>query len=318
MSLKDLFSKKNKSDDGIIVLKKPDPQACGGTYATLDTKAPKEIASEEMILFEAESALSGWRRLSGGSKNGSEPLGFVSAFASPSGEGFFLYLEKSGTFRRHADKIASWAFVKEDIFPSLVKLVREQGRAKSNGLHSTTHGRPENFGGSAEICYADGEVISFSNNQHPVFSTEAGEAIVEVFEDAMRGERIALPDVSGLKEIRFEEIRKNGGFTKAALTINADGTGINAKQSRYDDPTVFESEKPVDKATVDAIKKNIEDTGLFAWGGLPESGYDFISKKKLTFVFENGGELTVTNDRKTPGRIRNGFFNIELEMTTKH
>ena len=42
------------------------------------------------------------------------------------------------------------------------------------------------------------------------------------------------------------------------------------------------------------------------------------SEKKLTFVFEDGGEITVPGDRMTPGRIHGGFFNIELEMTTKH
>ncbi len=54
-----LFDKKKKpeTEDGVIVVRKPEPNACGGTTETRDTRAPKTIVSEEMILFDVTSAL---------------------------------------------------------------------------------------------------------------------------------------------------------------------------------------------------------------------------------------------------------------------
>ena len=214
---------------------------CGGTDATQDTKAPKTISSEEMILFDATSALNKGQ-VSPDNRN-RESLGYVSAFAASAGEGCFLFLETGECFNRLSEKTASWALVKEDIFPSLVKLVKECILAKDNGFHSETHGLPENFGGSVSIEYASGEKISFSNNQQPILSPNTGLCIKELFSEAMKGEIVSLPDVSDLCEIRFSENRKNGGFTEATLTLKPDVTGENAKKSKYDGPEVYKSVK---------------------------------------------------------------------------
>ena len=317
---KDLFHKKkqDKPDDGVVILKKTEPGMCGGTDASQDTKAPKEILSEDMILFDVTSALSRGYIPSEGKRNSVEKLGYVSAFAAPVSNGTFLFFEKGDSFQKRAQKTRSWAYVKEDVFPSLVRFVRDRDIAKSNGFHSTTHGLPENFGGSVDIRYASGEKISFSHNQQSIITLAAGAEIANLFTKAMNGEKVELPVVSSLKEIRFEELRKNGGFTKAVLTIQPDGTGINAKQSKYDDPKIYESEKPIDAETVVAIKKNIEDTGILAWSDLPSNGFSYRIDKQLTFVFDDGREIIVKNDRLVPDQIGRGFFNIELEMTTKH
>jgi|GEM_PF-767527 len=319
MPPKDIFHKKkqDKPDDGIVILKKTEPGMCGGTDASQDTKAPKEILSDDMILFDVTSALSRGYIPSEGKRYSVEKLGYVSAFAAPAGNGTFLFLETGDSFQKRAPKARSWAYVKEDVFPSLVRFVRDRDIAKSNGFHSTTHGLPENFGGSVDIRYASGEKISFSNNQTSIISYDAGAEIAKLFAKAMNGEKAELPVVTSLKEIRFEELRKNGGFTKAVLTIQPDGTGINAKQSKYDDPKIYESEKPVDAETVAAIKKDIEDTGILAWSGLPSNGSSFVTDKQLTFVFDDGREIIVKSDRLVPDQIGRGFFNIELEMTTK-
>ena len=145
--------------------------------------------------------------------------------------------------------------------------------AKDNGFHSETHGLPENFGGSVSIEYASGEKISFSNNQQPILSPNTGLCIKEFFSEAMKGEKVSLPDVSDLCVIRFSENRKNGGFTEATLTLKPDGTGENAKKSKYDGPEVYKSVKEVDKETVNMIKANMETTGILAWSNLPDSRY---------------------------------------------
>ncbi len=277
---------------------------CGGTDFSIDKKAPKEIKSDEMIFFDVASALD---------SNGMR-FRFISAFAAPVGDGTFVFLETG----RRGDSTAEWALVKSDVFPSLAALVREHELAKQNGVYSKTHGLPENFGGSVDIRYESGEKISFADNQSPIISSEFANKVTDVLKKAMAGERVPLPDVKTLKSIRFEEARSDGGFTDATLTLDADGAGTNEKKSRYSDPTVYQSSKPVDKATVDAIKKNIEDTGLLAWEKLPQSEYAYGANKKLTFTFADGASIVVRGGRRLPDRISGGFFNTELEMATKH
>jgi hypothetical protein len=57
---------------------------------------------------------------------------------------------------------------------------------------------------------------------------------------------------------------------------------------------------------------------MLAWADLPESGFKYGSEKTLAFVFADGGVITVPGDKRLPDQLGGGFFNIELEMTTKH
>ena len=43
-----------------------------------------------------------------------------------------------------------------------------------------------------------------------------------------------------------------------------------------------------------------------------------IANKKLTFTFADGASIVVCGGRRLPDRISGGFFNIELEIKTKH
>ena len=298
----------HKKDDGIVILSKPEPLSCGGRYATQDTNAPKQIESSEMIFFSATSCLN---------RENGEGLSYISAFAAPLSDGVFLFLQKGEGFGRRGETESAWTAVKEDIFPSLVNLVRECDLAKDNGYHSTTHGLPQNFGGQVEILYAGGEKISYSDNQQPILSAKAGDKIASLFAAAMRGEKLALPGIESLIAIRFREERENGGFTEAVLTLLPDGTGENRKKSRYDDEKVYESVKTVSGETLGEIKKTITDTGILFWSSLPESGYLSVDRK-MTFIFEDGTEITVVDGKKVPDPIRHGFFDIQLEITTKH
>ena len=311
----DIFKKKDKKkDDGVVVLRKTKPGMCGGTDATQDTRAPKTVESKDIKLFEVSTRLNGYSRQREGEK---ETLGFISAFASPAGDGTFLYLAKQEGSRRGA-AVSSWALIKENVLPALADLVAECDLAKNNGFHSTTHGLPENFGGSVNIEYGSGEKISFSNNQSVMVPYEAGKKIAAFFEAAMKKEKVKLPDIDDLTVIRFEENRDNGGYTRAELTFCEDGTAVNRKESRYDGPAVYESEKQIDAETVGQIKKNVTENGVFAWEKLPCSKYKYGSDKKMTFVFRGGEEITVSGGKQVPYELRDGFFNVELEMTTKH
>lgn len=276
-----------------------EPEVCGGTDTTVDESAPKEIKSQEMILFDVTSAL---------------PIGFVSAFAAPTKEGTFLFLETAQESFRRGESNRAWALVKENIFPSLVLLVREENLADGNGRHSFTHGLPENFGGRVKVDYLSGERISFSCNQSPILSRATGERIAAFFTGAMKGERVPLPDIDHLTAIRFNEERTDGGFTRATLSINADGSGRVARSQRFSDSTVYESERTVSADALAKIKQTVTDCGLLAWATLPENGYRFENDKSLTFIFTDG-EITVPNGRVLPDQLGGAFFEIELELT---
>ena len=304
------------TDDDIIVVHKPPPNACGGTYATQRKSAPTEIESEDMVSFFAECSF----RVCSFSDEISEDerITFISASAEKAAKGTLLVLDKSIGYGSERSR-PQCVLIKEDIFPRLVQLVREQQLAKGNGYHSNTAGLPENFGGSVDIRFSSGERIDCSNNQCPIFGIDTAIAIAKVFDTAMQGEKVPLPDVKDIEKIVYDEERENGGFTKATLTLLPDGTGTNAKTSRYEDEKVYESEKPVDAETILKMKQNITNCLLFAWEGLPkrEPVISNVSKK-LTFLFKDGSELTVHDNCRLPYSISNGFFNIELEMTTKH
>ena len=150
--------------DGIKILSQTKPPACGGTDATLDTKAPKEIQSNDLVYFDVFSALNPPQQLW---QNREETLGFIAAYAAKTPGGTFVFLKKSNGYRGK-DNESSWALLKADLTPDLCELVRECNIAKNNGFHSRTHGLPENFGGDIDIRYGSGERISISNNQSPV------------------------------------------------------------------------------------------------------------------------------------------------------
>ncbi|MBQ3934174.1 MAG: hypothetical protein II715_00005 [Clostridia bacterium] len=312
------FRKKSgkQEDDGIVVLRKPAPGACGGTHETLDTKAPKEILSEDMILFDVTSAL-GLCKRDGTETEEEKKLGFVSAFAVPdgNGRGFLLYLTTGEYARKRAPKKSAWAFVRKDVFPSLVSLVKECGLAKENGHHSQTAGLPENFGGSISVRYASGETISVSNNQSPVLRRETAFRIVRLFEEAMRGEKAVLPDLSDLSEICYEENRENGGYTKARLTILPDGSGVVRSSSKYDGPEIYDNEHPMEAGRVAGILSKIAENGILAWSGLPASAFGFRHDRTTSFLFRNGESVVIKGDKILPEGLSSVLWDVQREMT---
>ena len=302
---------KPDEDGDIIYLHKPEPCVCGGNTTTLNKKAPRTIESHEMVFFEVFSALNGEAT---GSKG--QEISYISAFAAPDGEGTFVFLEESEWFGRGAEREHSAAWVKGDIFPALADIAEKYGFVKNNGYSSHTAGLPDNFGGVINIKYASGEWIKVSDNQSAVISAEAATEIAKAFCEAMKGERLNIPKAEDITAIRYDCVRKDGGYTKAELTVLPDGTAVNRRESKYDGPQVYNSEKPVDAETVAEIKKNIDETALLAWGGLPGNGFDYTEDSQLSFVLKDGREITVRSGREIPDRLRDGFFNVQLEITT--
>lgn len=307
-----------ENDDGLVILSQPEPQMCGGTYATQNTNAPTAIESQRIVYFDVKTALGGMVCVNPAMQ---QPLRFnyVSAFAVPTADGgsFLCLHTRPVNAYNEPDRIA-FALVKEDVFPALDRLVRAHDLAKRNGSHSYTNGLPQNFGGNVDIEYESGEAISFSNNQSPILSPVAANEIADFFEKALGGEKIPLPPIDALKEIRFCESRENGGFSRATLTLESDGTGTNRKEQCFDPGQVYRSEKAVDEQTVTAIKRTVANCGMFAWEKLPRSRCVIDGEKTITFVFDDSSEITVTNHKALPMTLSGGFFGIELEMITKH
>lgn len=305
----------SKKDSDIVVIQSTRRDECGGTDATLDRSAPKEIKSEDIVLFDVTSALgySDKRQI----ENGEEfsDICYISAFVAKCGDNAFVFLQTDKTPRVTSGNY-SFSIVKS-VPKELDGIVKKYGFAKQNGFNSTTHGLPENFGGSVRIEYSSGERISFSDNQSPVIGLAAAREIAKLLSDCLKREKIGTPDISALKQIEFEETRE-GGFTKATLTLLPDGTATNKKSSQYDGGTVYESEKQVDADTVLRIKSDITNRGLLLWSALPQNKFACGNKKTLTFVFEGGEKITVTDDRAVPAALSGGFFAVELEMTVKH
>lgn len=305
---------KNNKKKNVVVLQKPPENACGGTTKTYDKNAPKTITSDKMVFFSVTSALS-YRRNTG---SDGEELGYISAFAVPSDNGSFIFTETGDGYRGHKT-VKEWALIKADIFPALVPLVIECDLVSKNGLHSKTAGLPENFGGDVLVEYENGETIDFSNNQSPIISEETAKKIYGVFKTYLSGERAVLPGIDTLAAVKFEEVRKDGGYTRAKLTRLSDGTGINEKTSKYSGtPTVFESKKETGADVFDVIKNSIENCGILGWENLPQRESLIGSKKTLTFIFADGKEITVSDTANVPYELRHAFFDIDLEMTTKH
>ena len=310
MKTDDLFDplKKEKitPEPKIRVLQKPEEGACGGTEEVLDLSAPKTIRSREMTRFSARSAFF---------REGPEALCYLSAFACRAGDGVFLFLETAdGETRRPSD--GAWVWVREDIFPSLVTFVQEFDLAKENGRRAFTYGLPEDFGGSVDIRYASGEKIGFSSNQSPVLSREAGEKIVVLFRKAMKGESLKLPELSRVREIRFDEKRPDGGYTHASLSVE-NGIYTVRRTRKFSDPKVYESRRELPPERYHELLEIVNRCGMLAWNALPERDYTQREKKSLTFRFSQGEEISVPGDRALPDPLADSFFQIELELAVK-
>ncbi|MBQ7652821.1 MAG: hypothetical protein IJS93_00405 [Clostridia bacterium] len=292
----------------IKIIRDVDQRACGGTKETLNTDAPKTIKSKEMIMFDVSSAL-------GQIINKKYNYQRISAFAAPAKKGTFIVFKLEEGDRYDTQVRQNIEYIKADIFSALVELVEKYDIVKGNGSHSHTYGLPEDFGGYIEILYGGGEAISISNNQSPVLSIEQALAIAEAFEASLKKRRVSLPKFEDLVKIIYDEKRKDGGFTHRELAILPDGTGRCAEQAKYEGTPVYEKEYVIAKEKIDGIKRNIEGRKMFAWGDLPQSRINVFRKDEtLKFVFSNGDEIIVPEDRELPLETKEGFFNVYFAM----
>ena len=297
--------------------KKTDPHMCGGTDEGYFKKASSIIVSDDMVLFDVASVLS---EPGENEDKRQKEIGYLAFFAVKAGEGTFVYkVTGGGTHPSKYDNCRiEWALTKEDGFPALAALTRELELSRDNGHYTFTHGLPQDFGGTIDVKYADGEQIKILSNQNPVITREAAFEIERLFDRLIRGEKAELPDPSGIVGIRFDEVKENGGLTHAELTPNPDGTCCVKRVNRFSAYEVYESELTVSGDVLSGIKENASKCGILAWSVLPKYELPWKENKKLTFVFDNGEEITVYSDRVLPEYVRGEFFAVESELTIKN
>lgn len=282
---------------------------CGGSTTTYIKDAPQVIKSDKMVYFSVSTKLHNVEDSDGNN------VGFIHAFAVLTSKNeSFVYLVKNEGYGRRDNTFEDYALIKENIFPELVEIVNKHNLVKNNGRVHRTQGLPENFGGTVEIEYESGEKIYIEDNQSPFISSDTGEDIIKSFEKFLKAKHVVSQDINTLKSIRFREDRKDGGFTDILLELESDGTGKIKKQQRFDNPKIYESEKTADAGKIEKIKNSIEKSGLLLWCDVPVKDSLFSKEKQLSFIFENGEEITIKDDKRIPYALGNGFFDIELAM----
>ena len=284
-----------------------EPQMCGGTSQHTDNNAPKEILSDHMILFRAETSLQNLISLQPMQEECR--LDYISAFAAKTDGGSFLLLQTRSL--ADGDTFAK-AYVKADIFPALVALVREAQLAQNNGRSSFTYGLPMNFGGSVNILYESGESIVYANNQSPVFGKDVAARIHTLFTEALQSEPALLPDAERITEVRLVQ---DNTMSQVRMELRCDGESCHlTKVYQFEEPEPHVYESTVPLAVMETVRTIIRDNALLLWDQFPPCGFDLPIQKSLTFVFDDGSEITVHDDRMLPLQMSSVFFNIESAL----
>ncbi len=284
------------------------PAVCGGTNRTIDENAPKNITSEIITCFDVRSKLP-----YDINNKAADRLSYIAAFAAKCSFGTLVCLQKEQNFEK-STSASGFFVVKEDILTPLALLVKKHNIALKNGFHSFTSGLPQNFGGDINILYESGEKISISDNQTSVLSRPAAEDICQVFEKAMSGECAVLPGADSISDILFEEKSPDGSFSR--ILFRTDGsTGVVIEDSRYQDQTSYHNEKPADIEKTQKILSLVSQSSILAWAGLPERTARASSDKTLTFTFNDGSSIVVSNNTLLPPKLSAAFFNIQLEIS---
>ena len=297
--------------------KSTDPHLCGGTDEGYYKNTSGIINSDDMVLFDVSSVLSD---PGADEDERKRKVGYLAFFAVNAGEGTFVYkVTGSGTHPSRYDScVIEWAIIKENGMPALAALTKELELCRDNGHYTFTHGLPQDYGGTIDIKYADGEKIKISSNQNPVITREAAFETERLFDRFLRAEKVDLPDPSDLTAVRFDETKEDGSVIRAELIPGGDGGCTVRHTVSAADGAASESEHSAPAEVLDLIKATAKRCGMFAWSALPKYELPWKEHKKLTFVFDGGREVTVRSDRVLPEYVRGEFFAVEAELTIKN
>ncbi|MBR1730919.1 MAG: hypothetical protein IJ725_00585, partial [Ruminococcus sp.] len=132
---------------------------------------------------------------------------------------------------------------------------------------------------------------------------------------AFSKEKVELPDVADITEIRFDSTYSDG-YTHISLRDNGDGSCGYNRECKFDVPEIFTDEKTLPTELFDKFRAIIKTNAMLIWSKFPESRYKSLEEKSLTLVFKDKTEINIPNDRLLPEQIRGAFFSIELELNS--
>lgn len=293
--------------------RKPDEAVmCGGTTRRYDAGAPKTITSNNMILFDVHSRVRDYIDPADIPK-GKKLITSIEAFAVKSKQGSLLRLcVNKDRYTRNTDEVYA-GHVKEDIFPKLTAMAKEENMAAENGRYSFTHGLPEDFGGSIRVKFMSGEYINVTCNQSPVITTNTADRIWNIFSKALEGEKVERPDVSEITKIYFEELYKDG-FRRVTLDITEDGCEC-FKSAKYSaDSKLYESRTEFAKEELSKILDIVDKHDILTLEGLPREFTEISGGKTLEFTLKNGRKIAVLSDFVVPRAIHDKLFKIEMAL----
>ncbi len=285
------------------------PQMCGGLTQQIDNNAPKTIKSRDLVFFSAESS---FRTLASNCAVNEEYawIDFISVYAVKLDKGSFLFLNARDAYEKSE---IGFAYVKTDIFPKLADMIEGAGFAGRNGVYRFINGLPQNFGGEVRAEYASGEKLGFSDNQTPVFSKAFGIELYALFSEAMKAERLPLPDAEKIIGVKFYE-KHSSGYSSAQLKGNPDGSYTLTRAYKFEEPELFEHTKEAGTEVIEKIRKTAASCAVLIWDKFPKRELPSIIQKSLTFIMSDGSEITVSDDRNLPLPLSGAFFTIEREL----
>ena len=263
---------------------------CGGTRHSQDTDAPTEIHSHDLVFFKA------------GTEGGR--MGMQSRVYAAKAE--------KGTYIVIAEEEPRFALLSPDcdFLSRLDALVRAQNLIQDNGYHSHTAGLPADFGGSLFIRYASGEFISKSDNQSPIITQKADQAIHKIFMDAITScPKAELPDPSLIRKVEYRE-QGNERHSLLTFTLEEETAKLYSENQYSSSGTIYKKEAQVSASAFDRIIDDVKKYCLFGLGGVEQyhaSSYQ-SSEQALTYELSDGSKIVVPYFYGVIGGVSNIVF----------
>jgi hypothetical protein len=270
---------------------------CGGTTRSQDAAAPMEILSRDLVFFKAGAEF-GHRGMQS------------RVYAAKAEKGIYIVI---------AEEEPRFALLSPDcdFLTRLDTLVREYHLIRDNGHHSHTAGLPEDFGGSIDIRYASGEFISKSDNQSPIISQEADQAIRKTFLDAITSyPRIKLPDPSLIQKVEYREQGKDN-YSLLTFSRNGETAKLSSENQYSTSGTIYKKEAQVPSSAFDRIIDDAKKYCLFGLGGVEKyhSSTLQISEQTLTYELSNGSKMVVPYFYGVLGGVSDVVFETERYLS---
>ncbi len=273
-----------------------EPPICGGTRHSEDENAPTKIQSRDLIFFKA------------GTDGGS--MGMHSkVYAAKAERGIYIV---------DAEDQPRFALLRSDcdFLSRLDELVREQDLILGNGQHSRTAGLPADFGGSIDVRYASGEFISKSDNQSPIITRKADDAISEFFARAFDAyPRADLPDPSLIRKVTW---REDGEDHHRVITFEREGViaTLHSESKYATSDMVYRSDAQVPAQAFDRIVDDVNKFCLFGLEGVRQyhTYSSHVMEETLTYELSDGSQFVLPNFYGVIGGVSNVVFETRLYL----